>query len=71
MDKAKNLLIGIDLTFPKQQILNSSELKEFADENFKFNENGRKISKWVDIDNTAVKGEIALYEQFLHFLQHF
>ena len=28
--------------FPKQQILNSSKMKEFADDNFKFDENGRK-----------------------------
>ena len=27
--------------FPKRQILDSSKLKEFADDNFKFDENGR------------------------------
>ena len=27
--------------FAKQQILDSSKLKEFADDNFKFDENGR------------------------------
>ena len=43
--------------FPNQQILNSSKLKEFADDNFKFDENGRKFSK--QIENTAGKGEIA------------
>ena len=48
-------------------ILNSSKLKEFADYNFKFDENGRKLSKWVE--NTVGKGEIARYEQFLLFLQ--
>ena len=31
--------------FPKGQILNSSTLKEFAKDNFKFDENGGKISK--------------------------
>ena len=31
--------------FPKQQNLDPSKLKEFADNNFKFNENGRKFSK--------------------------
>ena len=31
--------------FPKQQILDSSNLKEFADDNFKFDGNGRKFSK--------------------------
>ena len=28
------------------QILDSSKLKKFADVNFKFDENGRKLSKW-------------------------
>ena len=46
--------------FPKQQILDSSKVKEFANENFKFDENGRKFSKRVD--KTVVKGEIACYE---------
>ena len=31
--------------------------------NFKFDENGRKVSKWVE--NTMGKREIAHYEQFL------
>ena len=43
--------------FPKQQILVSFRLKEFADDNFKFDENGRKLSKQVE--NTVGKGEIA------------
>ena len=47
------------------QILDSSKLKEFADNNFNFDENGRKLSKWVE--NTVGKGEIARYEQFLFF----
>ena len=51
--------------FPKRQILDSSKLKEFADDNFKFDENGRKFSKRVE--NTVEKGEIARYEQFLLF----
>ena len=38
--------------FPKQQILDSFKLKEFADDNFKFDENGRNFSKWVE--NTAI-----------------
>ena len=57
------------LTFPKRQILDSSKLKESADDNFKFNENGRKFSKLVE--NTVGKGEIARYEQFLLFPQCF
>ena len=52
-----------------RQILDSSKLKEFADDNFKFDKNGRKLSKWVE--NTAGKGEIAHYVQFLLFPQCF
>ena len=44
-------------------------LKEFADDNFKFDKNGRKLSKRVE--NTVGKGEIARYEQFLLFPQCF
>ena len=32
----------------RRQILDSSKLKEFADDNFKFDENGRKLSKPVE-----------------------
>ena len=52
-----------------RQILDSSKLKEFADDNFKFDENGRKLSKQVE--NNVGKGEIARYEQFLLFPQCF
>ena len=45
------------------------KLKEFADDNFKFDENGKKLSKRVE--NTVGKGEIARYEQFLLFPQCF
>ena len=55
--------------FPKQIILDASKLKEFADDNFKFDENGRKFSKRVE--NTVGKGEIARNEQFLLFPQCF
>ena len=53
----------------RRQILDSSKLKDFADDNFKFDENGRKLSKWVE--NIVGKGEIAHYEQFLLFPQCF
>ena len=46
-------------------MLDTSKLKDFADDNFKFDENGRKFSKRVEI--TVGKGEIAHYEQFLLF----
>ena len=55
--------------FPKRQILDCSKLKEFADDNFNFDENGRKFSKWVE--NTVGKREISRHEQFLLFLQCF
>ena len=51
--------------FPKQQILGSCKLKEFADDNFIYDENGEKFSKWVE--NAAGKGENAGYQQFLLF----
>ena len=55
--------------FPNDEILDSSKLKEFADDNFKLNENGRKFSKWVEHSVGTV--EIARYEQFLLFQQCF
>ena len=54
---------------PDNKILDRSQLKQSADDNFKFNENSRKFSKWVE--NTVDKGEIARYEQFLLFPQCF
>ena len=53
------------LPFPKRQILYSSKLKEFADDNSKLEENGRRFAQRVE--NTVGKGEIARYEQFLLF----
>ena len=53
----------------RQQILDSFKLMQFADDNFKFDGNSRKLSKQVE--NTVGKGEIARYEQFLLFLQCF
>ena len=44
-------------------------MKEFADDNFKLDENVRKLSKRVE--NTAGKGEIARYEHFSLFPQCF
>ena len=46
--------------FPKRQILVSSKLKEFADDNFEFDEIGIKFFKRVE--NIVRKGEIARYE---------
>ena len=44
-------------------------MKDFEDDNFKFDENGGKLSKCVE--NTEGKGEIARNEQFLLFPQCF
>ena len=55
--------------FPNNKFRDSSKLKEFADNNFKFGKSGKKLSKRVG--NTAGKGEIARYEQFLLFPQCF
>ena len=55
--------------FTKRQIVDSSEPKDFADDNFKFDENDRKFSKCVE--NTMGKGEIARDEHFLLFPQCF
>ena len=54
---------------PDDKILDRSNLKQSADDNFKFDENSRKFSKRVE--NTVRKGEIARYEQFLLFPQSF
>ena len=45
------------------------QTEEFADDNFEFDENGRKFSKQKE--NAVGKGEIAHYEQFLLFPQFF
>ena len=68
LDKS-GLKYDIFLTHYQTKNLDSSSLKEFADHNFKFDENGRKLSKRVE--NTVGKGEIARYEQFLLFPQCF
>ena len=55
--------------FPKRKILYSSKLKEFADDNSRFDEYGGKFPKRVE--NTVGKGETACYKQFLLFPQCF
>ena len=45
------------LTLSQTTSLDSSKLKDFADDNFIFDENGMKFSKWVE--NTVGKGETA------------
>ena len=55
--------------FANDNILDSSKLEEFAEDNSKYQENGRKFSKRVE--STVGEGEIARYEQFLLFPQCF
>ena len=43
--------------FPKHPILDPTKLKEFADDNFEFDENGRELSE--SVEKTVGKGEIA------------
>ena len=67
-----NLAQSKPLSFGKEITLSQTKnfrlfQTEFADDNFKFNKNGRKVTKRVE--NTAGKGEIARYKQFLLFPQ--
>ena len=57
------------LLFPKRHILESSKMKASADNNFKFDGNGRNFFKQVE--NNVGEGQIARYEQFLLFLHCF
>ena len=57
LDNISSDLINISSKpFPKQRILDPWKLKECADDNFKFDENGRKFSKWLE--NTVGMGEV-------------
>ena len=55
LDWSKILSFSKSLPFHNQQILDSSNLKEFADDNIKSDENGRKFSEWLE--NTVRKKE--------------
>ena len=56
-------------TNPKRQILDSSKLKEFADNTSKSDENGGKVSKRVE--NNMEKEKLCLMSKFLLFPQCF
>ena len=60
---------AVVLTLSQMKNFDSSKLKELANDNFRFAENGRQFFKRVE--NTVGKGEIACYEQFLLFSQCF
>ena len=57
------------LTPSKMTNFRLSRIKGIADDNLKFDENGRSLSKWLE--NTESKGEIAHYTLFLLFSQCF
>ena len=71
IEKLKFVLEELKTAWEKEKMLVTSflKLKEFADNNFKFDENGRKLYKRVE--NTVGNGEIARYEQFFLFPQCF
>ena len=50
---AIHLIPSINKPITRRQILDSSKLKEFADDNFKFDENERKLSE--PVENTVGK----------------
>ena len=54
-----------DLTLSQTTNFRQFQTEKFADDNFRFDENGQKFSKWVK--NTVGKGEIARYKQFILF----
>ena len=56
-------------SFDELLSLDPSNFKDFAGDNFRFDENNRIFSKRVE--NTVGKGEIARNEQFLLFPQCF
>ena len=49
-------------TITRRQILDSSKFTDFADDNLKFEESGRKLFK--PVENTVGKGEIAITSNF-------
>ena len=54
--KSKDFADDFVKLFSKQQILDCSKLKEFTDDNFKFDEIGRKFSK--RIENTVFSSNL-------------
>ena len=63
-DALSALLLDYGLTHYKTTNFISSKLKEFADDDFKFDENGRKLSNRVG--NTVGKGDVTSNFSFSH-----
>ena len=68
-NRFKKVIANGCLTLSRTIILDSSKFKDFAEDNFKFDENDSKFSERVE--NAMGKEEIAQYEQFLLFSQCF
>ena len=61
----KMITYSWSLTLSQTTDFGPSKPRNFADDKFKFDEDDRKFSKWVE--NTVGKGEIARDEHFLLF----
>ena len=66
---ASNTLSFLNNVLTLSQTKKFPRLKVFAEDNFKFDDNGRRLSKKVE--NTVGRREIAGYEQYLLFPQFF
>ena len=55
--------------FTNNRLYRFPKVKQFADDNFKFDEKGKKF--YTRVENTVRKEEIAHYGQFLLFPQCF
>ena len=51
--------------FPNDKILESSKLEEFADNNFKFDDIGRKFAK--QIETLCEKEKLLVFSKDLHY----
>ena len=60
------LVIEITLTLSQTTNFRLFQTEEFEEDNFRFNENGKKFSKRVE--NTVVKEEIAHNRPFLYYI---
>ena len=58
-DQSKVLLFGKELTFFQKKVFDTSKLKKLADDNLKFNGNGRKFS--TPVENTEKRSNCLLY----------
>ena len=68
MFKLKILLSGNWVTLSQTTNFTLFQFERVCRRQIQFDENGRNFSKWLE--NTLRKGEIACYEQFLHFPQY-